>query len=120
MLSCLVAGAAQKVLAASTVATHAPITSQHGLGSRSQASGSSGAAGPSSSVSLAREVVLDWPETHGGVILLSGAASNVAAFSDSVGWSQNFLRSCGPLVPFLRAHGVTQAGDADAITFLTA
>lgn len=63
----------------------------------------------------AKDSLLDWLETHGGAIILSGEQSNVAAAADAVSWSQRFHPTCGRMVPFLRKHGVMAQGQPDVI-----
>jgi hypothetical protein len=67
--------------------------------------GNEGMPFPDGHVVTAVEAILDWMETHGGAICLSGPYSNVPALADSLGWSQNFFPRVGRLVPFLKRHG---------------
>ena len=67
----------------------------------------------------AKDALLDWLETHGGVIVCAGDGSNLAALSDSVMWGQRFHSSCGRLLAFLRRHGVTELDKPERIIGFT-
>merc|ERR1712203_313291 len=71
--------------------------------------------GQAPSVAQAKDVVLDWLETHGGEIRLVGPESNLAALSDGVAWGQRFHGVCGRLLPFLYQFGRFCPTDASRI-----
>ena len=61
--------------------------------------------GTANPASQAAEAILDWMETHGGQVRLTGHGSNLPELADALRWSQAFLPTCGRLVAFLRQHG---------------
>lgn len=67
------------------------------------------------SVAQAKDAILDWLETHGGEIILSGPNSNLAALSDAVAWGQRFHGDVGRLLPFLHQFGSFSAADGGTI-----
>merc|ERR1711870_157664 len=71
--------------------------------------------GHDAAVAQAKDAILDWLETHGGEIILSGPNSNLAALSDAVAWGQRFHGEVGRLLPFLHEYGCFSATDAGKI-----
>ena len=67
------------------------------------------------SPSDACEAILDWAETHGGELRLSGPNANLGALADTLSWMQQFLPSCGRLLPFSRRYGRTKGGAPQTI-----
>ena len=63
-------------------------------------------------LALAAEAALDWMETHGGEVRVSGPTANLSILADATAWSTRFLPTCGRLLPFLRRFGVS-SGDLD-------
>ena len=66
-------------------------------------------------VAAAADALVDWLETHGGEIRLSGETCNLALVSDGVAWGQRFHADCGRLVPFLRRYGNFAAAQTDVV-----
>lgn len=67
----------------------------------------------------AAEAILDWIETHGGELRLSGQAANLGALADALSWGQRFLPSCGRLLAFLRRYGSVKPTDPQVIVGVT-
>eukprot|EP00973_Karenia_brevis_P036865 5079268-Karenia_brevis.AAC.1 len=63
---------------------------------------------------MAIDAIMDWIETHGGELRLTGPTANICQLSDSVSWSTRFLAANGRLLPFVRRFGVTGC-DQDVI-----
>ena len=53
----------------------------------------------------AKDAIVDWMETHGGKIVVSGPDSNLRLLADSIAWGQRFHPAYGRLLQFLRQHG---------------
>ena len=68
-------------------------------------------------VEEAKDALLDWLESHGGVIVCDGPATNLAAVADGVSWGQRFHSACGRLLPFLRQHGRQGASPHTVVGF---
>ena len=66
-------------------------------------------------VASAADALIDWLETHGGEIRLSGETCNFALVSDGVAWVRRFHADCGRLVPFLRRYGNFAAAQTDVV-----
>ena len=66
-------------------------------------------------VASAADALMDWLETHGGEIRLSGETCNFALVSDGVAWGRRLHADCGRLIPFLRRHGHFAAAQADVV-----
>ena len=54
--------------------------------------------------SNALEAILDWVETHGGIVTIGGPDSNIAQLADAVCWPQRYFPECGRLVAFLHRN----------------
>ena len=84
-------------------------------GEQPSASLPSGGTGAASAKGSAADALVDWLETHGGEIRLSGVACNLSLVSDSMSWGTRFHADCGRLVSFLRQHGRFDASKDDVV-----